>query len=344
MNLIYYIGQLCAIIAWILLLISYHAKRENKVILYQIMSSILYIANYFCIGALTGFWISLFELVKSIGYYKTDKDKYIFLYSLPLYLVIIFFTGFNILTLLAVLGSLIDGFVLLRNKKSMVLGGIISYSLWTIYDLFFLDFVGAISDIFIVISNTSIMIKGYTKYLRRSNIYTVKSLKVSKNTIHTISKLDNQLLDKEYRWDEDKIKELTKDYKYSYILVKDENKVIGYINFLNLREDVYNLMIESNSLYDDFNKEEIINLTKNRKLYFNLNSIVLSNEYNNSDTIKKIENAITRMVKKLKKDRYYIQEICCFAVSFLEKQVLEDLGFDKVKDISNECFLYMKKV
>lgn len=344
MNFIYYIGQLCAIIAWILLLISYHAKRENKVILYQIMSSILYIANYFCIGALTGFWISLFELVKSIGYYKTDKDKYIFLYSLPLYLVIIFFTGFNILTLLAVLGSLIDGFVLLRNKKSMVLGGIISYSLWTIYDLFFLDFVGAISDIFIVISNTSIMIKGYTKYLRRSNIYTVKSLKVSKNTIHTISKLDNQLLDKEYRWDEDKIKELTKDYKYSYILVKDENKVIGYINFLNLREDVYNLMIESNSLYDDFNKEDIIKLTKNRKLYFNLNSIVLSNEYNNSDTIKKIENAITRMVKKLKKDRYYIQEICCFAVSFLEKQVLEDLGFDKVKDISNECFLYMKKV
>ena len=50
------------------------------------------------------------------------------------------------------------------------------------------------------------------------------------------------------------------------------------------------------------------------------------------------------MIKKLKKDRYYIQEICCFAVSFLEKQVLEDLGFDKVKDISNECFLYMKKV
>lgn len=86
MSIIYYIGQICAIIAWVLLLISYHAKRENKVILYQILSSILYIVNYFCIGALTGFWISLFELIKSIGYYKTDKDKYIFLYSLPIYI------------------------------------------------------------------------------------------------------------------------------------------------------------------------------------------------------------------------------------------------------------------
>ena len=344
MSIIYYIGQICAIIAWILLLISYHAKRENKVILYQILSSILYIVNYFCIGALTGFWISLFELIKSIGYYKTDKDKYIFLYSLPIYIIIIYFTGFNILTILAVLGSLIDGYVLLKDKKTMVIGGILSYSLWTIYDLFFFDFAGAISDIFVVISNLSILIKGYTKYLRKSSIYTIKSLNVSKNTIHTISKLDNQILDKEYRWDEDKIKELTKDYKYSYILVKDENKIIGYINFLNLKEDIYNKMIQSDTLYDNFNKEDILNYTKNRKTYINLNAIVLIDEYNNSNTIKKIENSINRMIKNMKKNRYYIQEMCCFAVNHLEVEILENLGFEKIKDITNECFLYRKKV
>ena len=344
MSIIYYIGQICAIIAWILLLISYHAKRENKVILYQILSSILYIVNYFCIGALTGFWISLFELIKSIGYYKTDKDKYIFLYSLPIYIIIIYFTGFNILTILAVLGSLIDGYVLLKDKKTMVIGGILSYSLWTIYDLFFFDFAGAISDIFVVISNLSILIKGYTKYLRKSSIYTVKSLNVSKNTIHTISKLDNQILDKEYRWDEDKIKELTKDYKYSYILVKDEDKIIGYINFLNLKEDIYNKMIQSDTLYDNFNKEDILNYTKNRKAYINLNTIVLIDEYNNSNTIKKIENSINRMIKNMKKNRYYIQEMCCFAVNHLEVEILENLGFEKIKDITNECFLYRKKV
>lgn len=103
-------------------------------------------------------------------------------------------------------------------------------------------------------------------------------------------------------------------------------------------------MIESNTIYDNFNKEDILNYTKNRKIYLNLNAIVLNNEYNNSITIKKIENSINRMIKKMKKDRYYIQEICCFAVNYLETQILEDLGFKKIKDITNECYLYLKKV
>ena len=244
----------------------------------------------------------------------------------------------------AVLGSLIDGYVLLKDKKTMVIGGIVSYTLWTVYDLFFLDFAGAVSDLFVVISNISILVKGYTKYLRRSNIYTVKSLNVSLNTIHTIGKLDSKILDKEYRWDEAKIIELTKDYKYSYILVKDENKIIGYINFLNLKEEVYNKMIESTVFYDSFTKEDILDFTKNRKAYLNLNAIVLSDEYNNSNTVSKIENAIKRYVRNMKKERDFVQEICCFAVNYLEVKVLEDLEFEKVRDITNECFLYRKKV
>lgn len=344
MSVIYYIGQICAVLAWILLLISYHAKRENKVIFYQILSSVLYIINYFCIGALTGFWISIFELIKSIGYYKTDKDKYIFLYSLPIYVVILYYTGFSIITSFAVLGSLIDGYVMLKDKKTMVIGGTISYSLWIVYDLFFLDFTGAISDLFVVISNISISVRGFAKYLRRSNIYTVKSLRVSLNTIHQITKLDNKILNKEYRWSEEKIIELTKDYKYSYILVKDENRIIGYINFLNLKEDIYNNMIQSTSLYDDFNKEDVLDFQKNRKSYLNLNAIILSDEYNNPNSIGKIENAIKRYVRNMKKERYFIQQICCFAVNFVEVKVLEDLGFEKVRDITNECFLYKKEV
>ena len=344
MSIIYYIGQGCAILAWILLLISYHAKRENRVIFYQIMSSILYILNYFCIGALTGFWISIFELIKSIGYYKTDKDKYIFLYTLPVYLIIAIFTGFNIITLFAILGSLIDGFVLLKSKKTMVVGGMISYTLWIVYDLYFLDYAGALSDLFVVISNLTILIKGLSTYIRKSDIYTVKSLKISNNTIKLIEKLDKRNLDKEYRWDEQTIKELTQNHEYSYILIKDKNKIIGYVNFLNLKEDIYNKMINSDTIYDTFNKEDIIDFTKNRKLYINLNAIILNDEYINSDTLYKIEESIKRYIKKLTKERYYINKICCFSVNHLEVKVLEELEFNKIKDITNECFLYEKEI
>lgn len=342
MPAIYYIGQICAVLAWIMLLVSYHAKRENKVIFLQIISSVLYIANYFCVGAMTGFWISIFELIKSIGYYKTDKDKYIFYFTLPIYIVIIYFTGFDIVTILAVLGSLIDGYVMLKSKRTMVVGGIISYTLWIIYDLVFFDFAGAISDTFVVISNISILIRGYNKYLHRSNIYTVKSIRISMSTVHAIDKLDKKVLDGEYRWDEETIKELTKDHKYSYILVKDENKVIGYVNFLNLEKDIYEKMLKSYDLYDDFSKEDIVDFTKNRKAYLNLNAIVLNDDYLNSDTTHKIENAIKRYIRTMRKNRFYIQELCCFAVNHLETKVLEDLGFEKVRDITNECFLYRK--
>ena len=342
MPITYFIGQTCAIIAWVLLIVSYHAKRENMVIFYQILSSILYIINYFCLGALTGFWISLFELIKSIGYYKTDKDKEIFLYTLPVYAIIIYFMGLNIITLFAVLGSLIDGYVLLKEKKTMVIGGIVSYTLWTVHDLFFFDFAGAISDLFVVVSNIAILVKGYTKYLRRNCIYTLKTLRVSLNTINIIDKLDSQIYDKEYRWDKDKIIELTQKRKYSYILIKDENKIIGYINFLNLKADVYQKMVTSNELYDIFINDDVIDYDINKYAYVNLNAIVLKDEYINSDTISKIKCSINSYILNMRKNKYYIKEICCFAVNYLECKVLEELEFEKIKDITNECFLYRK--
>lgn len=344
MPVIYYIGQACAIVAWLMLLISYHAKRENRVIFFQILSSMLYIANYFCIGAETGLWISVFELVKSIGYYKTDKDKYIFYFTLPIYAVIVYFTGFNWITMLAVMGSLIDGYVMLKSKKTMVVGGMISYAMWTVYDLLFLDFAGAVSDLFVVISNLSILVKGYNKYLHRSNIYTVKSLRITMSTVQAIDKLDKKALDAQYRWDKDKIIELTKNHKYSYILIKDDNRVIGYVNFLNLREEIYDKLVKSYDLYDDFVKDDLVEFTKNRKAYLNLNAIVLNDDYFNHDTVHKIESAIKRYVRSMRKNRYYIQEISCFAVSPIEIKVLEDLEFEKVRDITGECFLYRKVV
>jgi len=344
MPIIYYVGQLCAVAAWLFLLISYHAKRENRVIFFQILSSILYIANYFCLGAMTGFWISIFELIKSIGYYKTDKDKYIFYYTLPVYLIIICLSGFEPITLVAVLGSLIDGYVLLRSKRTMVVGGVISYTLWTVYDLFFLDFASAVADIFVVTSNLTILAKGYNKYLHRSQIYTVKSLRISMDTVHTIHKLDKKALDSQYRWEEETIKRLTKNHKYSYILIKDQNKIVGYVNFLNLKPETYTKMINSQEFYDSFTENDIVDFTKNRKAYLNLNAIVLNDDYMNSDTIRKIESAINRYVRSMRKNRYYIQEICCFAVNPIEKKVLTDLEFDKIRDITNECFLCRKNI
>ena len=344
MDITFVLAQIFAFLGWLFLIYSYYKDDIQKLLRIQILAVLFDTLSYLLLGADAGLLICGFELVKCILYYKTDKDKYIYYLTLPIYIGIVYFTGFDAITLLAVLGSLIDGYVLLKSKHAMVVGGIVSYTLWVIYDLVFFDFAGAISDIFVVLSNISILIRGYSNYLRRSSIYTVKAIRISMSTVHVIDKLDKKALDGEYRWDEDTIKTLTKDHKYSYILVKDGNKVIGYVNFLNLKENIYEKMLKSFDLYDDFSEEDIVDFIKNRKAYLNLNAIVLNDDYFNSDTTRKIENAIKRYIRTMRKNRYYIQELCCFAVNRLETKVLEDLGFEKVRDVTNECFLYRKIV
>ena len=233
---------------------------------------------------------------------------------------------------------------MLKDKRTMVIGGIISYLLWIIYDAWFFDFAGVISDGFVMISNVTILIEGYNKYLHRSNVYTVRTQYISKKTVEIIDKLDRQNLDRVYRWDKAKIEDLTKNKKYSYILIKDKNKIIGYINFLNLEEEIYNKIMNLEEFFDDFKKEDILDYKKNKKAYVNLNAVVLYDIYNNKNTLSKIENSIKRYVKYMRKNRYYINEICAYAVNNLEVTVLENLGFEKVRNITNECFLYKKEI
>ena len=338
--MLYILGQIFGILGWIFFLISYHAKRENKVIFLQIMSSIFYTINYLLIGATTGFYISLFELIKSIGYYKSDKDKYIFLYSLPIYLVILYFSEINIFVIIAILASILDGYVCLRDTKTMVYGGIVSNFMWVIYDLFVLDFAGAFTDFFLVISNLTIVIKGVAKYIGRENVYTVRNSYISKSTIDFVYHLDQTNLDEEYRWSKEKIAEITKGDKHNYIFIKDKNKIVGYVNFISLKEEVYNKMINAKEIYDTFELEDLNPFKKGKKLYLNMNTIVIKNEYNNSDTIDKVVKSIKRYIDSNRKDRYFIHNICIFTVNELEETIVKKLGFTKVKNISNECFLY----
>ena len=340
-NIGYYIGQTCAFIAWIFFLSSYHAKRENKVIFLQIMSSIFYALDYFLLGSMSGLYISIFELIKSIGYYKSDKDKYIYLFTLPVYGLIVYLIGeFNILIALAIVGSLIDGYVALKDTKTMVYGGMISNSMWVIHDLCFHDFVGGVTDAFLVFSNMSIVLRGFSKYIRRSDVYTVINMPLSKTTVNFIDKLDKLNYDVPYRWSKDELVQLTKGDKHNYIFIKDKNQVIGYVNFINLKEDIYDKMYNSDLIYDSFTLEELTSFNKKNRLYLNLNSVAVKNEYNNNDTIEKIARAIKRYINKNRKNKYNIRKICIFTVNEFERKVVEAANFNLIKSINNECQFY----
>ena len=53
MTIEFILSQVAALIAWIFFMVSYHAKRENKIILLQVISGLFYSLSYFLAGATT---------------------------------------------------------------------------------------------------------------------------------------------------------------------------------------------------------------------------------------------------------------------------------------------------
>ena len=268
MTIEFILAQITALIAWIFFMSSYHAKRENKIILLQIISGAFYSISYFLGGATTGLFISLFETITAIGYYKTDKDKYIYLCTIPIYLLIAYFSRSDgWLVIIPIIAALIDGYGLIRNNKIMVICGIISNALWIFYDLYFLEYVTVLGDLFLVISNLTIVIYGVHKYLnsKEVTISTVKGLNY--DAISAIKNLDNICYDSIYRWPLSKMQELYLKEKDSYILIKYKNDIVGYVNFLNVKKEIYDKVLESNEIIDSLETNDIIPYCKNKKIY-----------------------------------------------------------------------------
>lgn len=153
--------QIIGVVAWLFLALSYYRKNTNKILVFQIIGTILYCLHYFLLGAYSGVFICLFEVLFDYGYYKTDKDNYIYLASVPIRILGGILTYNVIYDVLPILASLIDGYTLTKKKKKVVIGAVISYTLWVIYDICVMSISGAFTDGIIVLSNLSILIFGY---------------------------------------------------------------------------------------------------------------------------------------------------------------------------------------
>ena len=158
MDLYFYFIQLIGFIAWLLLALSYYRKDTNHILVFQIISTILFCLHYFLLGAYSGLLICVYEVIRDYSYYKTDKDNYIFIGSIIVYLVSAIITFTTWLDLFPYLASTIDGFFLTKKRKTVVWGAIVTYTLWLIYDLYALSYSGAITDGIIILSNLYILI------------------------------------------------------------------------------------------------------------------------------------------------------------------------------------------
>lgn len=100
--------------------------------------------------------------------------------------------------------------------------------------------------------------------------------------------------------------------------------------------------MNSEIVYDKFKEDDIVTFKNKKDYYLNINSIVLKNEYHNKDSIEKISAAIDKFIRLKQNRGYRIKAISSIAVNEFEIKVLEKLDFIKVKNITNEIYLYEK--
>ena len=169
MNVYFIFIQIIGFLAWILLLFSYYRKDTNRILVFQIISTILFCVHYYLLGAYSGLLICLFEVVRDYSYYKTDKDNYIFIGSVIIYVISSIITYTTILDVFPYLASLIDGFFLTKKRKIVVFGAMVTYTLWFVYDMYALSYSGAITDAIIVLSNLSILVFNFNPFVKNNN-------------------------------------------------------------------------------------------------------------------------------------------------------------------------------
>ena len=158
MDIKFILVQLIGVLAWIFLFLSFYRKNTDKILIFQVIASILYCVHYYFLNAYSGLLMCLISAIFDFAYYKGNNDKYLYIVSIPLRVLAGFLSYNKFVDILPIIASLLDGYVLTKEKKSLLIGSVIYYIIWVIYNLNVASYSGVITDGILVISNLSILL------------------------------------------------------------------------------------------------------------------------------------------------------------------------------------------
>lgn len=334
------IAQVFGIISWLLLMYSYTKEDIDKLLYIQILVCVFDVISYLLLGADAGLLICVVESIKTILYYKTNKDKLIFSISIVCYLLIALLTVRHWYAILPVLGSVIDSYGTSKDSKMANICSIVSNTLWTIYDLLILSYIGAFNDIVVVLCNISILALGYSRLMHISKFRIVKYNYLTKKTVEKIYKLDLKNLGEENTWDKNYQMDVYKRNTDSFFAIKYKHDFVGYINYLNIKIEEYDRLKRARKMPDNFDLDNIIKFKSNKKAYIVIETINARKEYEKDETIELINKKIKSFIKIKHRQRIYIHGILGYAINDFERKIYESLEFDKIKELDDNITLY----
>lgn len=333
------IAQVFGIVSWLLLMYSYTKEDIDELLYIQILVCLFDVISYLLLGADAGLLICFVELLKTILYYKTNKDREIFIGTIIAYFLISLLTIKSWYAILPVLGSLIDSYGTSKDSKSANVCSIISNTLWTIYDLLILSYVGAFNDITVVLCNIGVIIFGYSKILNISKFRIVKCNSLTKDVLNKIHKLDIDNYGEENTWDNNYQKEVFKKNTDSLYVIKFKHDIVGYINYLNTEIEEYE-RIKRIRKYNNLDINKINKFKSGRKSYLVIESINIKKEFEKEESIDLIIKKIKYLLNLKHRQRIFIHGIIGIAINEFENNVYQKMGFIKIKDIDNNISLY----
>ena len=72
MDINFWIVQGIGVVAWFVLLASYYREDTDKILVFQTIATALYCVHYYLLGAYSGLFICVFEVLRDYLYYKTN--------------------------------------------------------------------------------------------------------------------------------------------------------------------------------------------------------------------------------------------------------------------------------
>ncbi len=333
------LAQLSGALAWAFLLYSYWRNGNNKIIYLQLLSCVFFAINYGLLGAFSGLIVVIFEIFRDYLYTKVKDPMKVFYICIPFYIIISIFSFENIISLFSVLASICDSYALTKKNKKVVVLGILTYTLWLIYDIFYASYGTLAAEIFLILSNTVVLVKYKVACNRSHKISFSRGLYLDDAQIKKLFKLDYGSFNPEFIRNKNLNLKMIKNENIDYISIMDEDNLIGYINFVYINKKTYNKFKNTNE-FIDIKEEDIIRKKFLFKNYVNINSITIQNNYQNNKTVDLVAREIENYIRTLSSKGFRIKYLICVALSEFEINVFERLNFRKVSDEINTFYVY----
>ena len=123
----------------------------------------------------------------------------------------------------------------------------------------------------------------------------------------------------------------------SFLLLREEDQIIGYICFFPVTDVFYEGMLESDNLYDNnIVPKDMEIFEKNRRHHIFIISMVINPEFKGKGLFRLLTKTFKERIKQYNDDNYIISDISGYAVSGPGEHILKSFGCKIIKEIFDE--------